>query len=167
MYIITGRAAKNFAARPCSPSVGNRKKDKSFTRFFSKNRGFQRQSLWSPAAAGEIPHRPKAPSADGAIPGQRPWSAPPPLRGGRRGPSTNAVPDTVLYSLDVRWYTPAALARSRPTGVESIGPSGAFWRTPTGRAGIGLGQNLLCKTVCGPFTFVQFVKISFDFFVPH
>ena len=32
-----------------------RKKDKSFTRFFSKNRGFQRQRLWSPAAAGEIP----------------------------------------------------------------------------------------------------------------
>ena len=27
----------------------------SFTRFFSKNRGFQRQSLWSPIAMGEIP----------------------------------------------------------------------------------------------------------------
>ena len=54
-----------------------------------------------------------------------------------------------------------------PYGVESIGPSGTFWRTPTDRTGIGLGQNLLRKTVCGPFTFVQFVKISFDFFVPH
>ena len=29
---------------------------KSFTRFFSKNRGVQRQRLWSLAAASEIPH---------------------------------------------------------------------------------------------------------------
>ena len=32
-------------------------KDKSFTRFFSKNRGVQRQRLWSLAAASEIPAR--------------------------------------------------------------------------------------------------------------
>ena len=50
--------------------------DKSFTRFFSKNRrgpggsapGRAPQSAKFPlAAAGEISHRPKAPSADGAI----------------------------------------------------------------------------------------------------
>ena len=46
-------------------------------------------------ARRETPQRPKAPSADGAIPGQGPWSAPPLLRGGRRGPSTNAVPGPI------------------------------------------------------------------------
>ena len=47
------------------------------------------------AHGAKHPKRPKAPSADGAIPGQGPWSAPPPPRGGRRGPSTIAVPGTV------------------------------------------------------------------------
>ena len=68
-----------------------------------------------PPQRAKHPKRPKAPSADGAIPGQGPWSAPPPLWGGRRGPSANAVSDAVPYGLDTRWYTPAAENRFRPT----------------------------------------------------
>ena len=58
----------------------------------SPNRGVQVQRPGRPSQRAKLPQRPKAPSADGAIPGQGPWSAPPPLRGGRRRPSTNAAP---------------------------------------------------------------------------
>ncbi len=91
MYPDGAAAAAPFF---CMAPAPKGKTVKSFTRFFSKNHGVQRQRLWSPvatgetpagrsqrntraahgakyppAAAGEILQRPKAPSADGAIPG--------------------------------------------------------------------------------------------------
>ena len=52
---IERRTATGFAVRPVSQFGGNGKKDKSFYSIFCPNRGFQRQSLWSSAAADEIP----------------------------------------------------------------------------------------------------------------
>ena len=60
-------------------------KNESFTRFFSKNRGVQRQSLWSPAAAGETPAgrsqrntRPLQRAKPPSVPKRHPQMAQPP-----------------------------------------------------------------------------------------
>ena len=74
--------------------------EKFYSIFFKKLRSPEAEPLVAgrsqrnsrPPQRAKHPNRPKAPSADGAIPGQGPWSAPPPLRGGRRRPSTNAAP---------------------------------------------------------------------------
>ncbi len=80
---------------------------KSFTRFFSKNRGVQRQRLWSLAAASEIPLSSPTPSADGAISGafsdgpMAPAAAPVGVDGGghlfflAQGPASLTAPDGI------------------------------------------------------------------------
>ena len=109
---------------------------KSFTRFFSKNRGFQRQRLWSPAAAGETPaprtarnpagrsqrntrppQRAKSPVVQSAIrrwrnPGQRPWPPLPPPAGVDSGGHLLTV---VRPTAPGRTRTGGGTHRSRPT----------------------------------------------------
>ena len=80
---------------------------KSFTRFFSKNRGVQTQRLWSLAAASEIPLSSPTPSADGAISGafsdgpMAPAAAPVGVDGGghlfflAQGPASLTAPDGI------------------------------------------------------------------------
>ena len=94
----------------------------------AQNRGVQRQRLRSPVATGETPagrsqRNPQsspAPSADDAIPGQGPWSAPPPLWGGRRGPSTSTAPGTIHPRISANTYHIHGGGKPPPYGVEPI-----------------------------------------------
>ena len=70
--------------------------------------------------SGRNPQSSPAPSADGAIPGQGPWSAPPPLWGGRRGPSTSTAPGTIHPRISANTYHIHGGGKPPPYGVEPI-----------------------------------------------
>ena len=90
------------------------KKDKSFTRFFSKNRGFQRQSLWSLAAASEIPAR----------------------RSGRNTRAAHGAKSPVVQSAIRRWRNPHGVSRKAAVPTPSRVADGGLFVHPTVGRGI-------------------------------
>ena len=146
---------------------GNGKKYKSFTRFFSKNRGVQRQGLWSRRARRETPARrngrnpaPRtarnpqssiAPSADGAIPGKAEGRRPHPVVGDGRRPFYAHSPQCMGDVIRCSAYGPrrpppqGEAARTKALVVPStlsLGASRGYW-TPKS----SMQRSMCCKSI--------------------
>ena len=113
----------------------------------AQNRGVQRQSLWSLRARREIPHRPKAPSADGAIPTALAVRPPSPPRCGWRTTAFSCPPTVGRGIPD---------APAPPSGaVKDAGPyvGGRRKYAPAAGAGPALQRSTHCflQWSCAPF----------------